>query len=136
MSGITRNILLLCVWSVACTGSGNTDNQGPADDTAASPNDTGALQCDSLEPVACAERSDCTIIRGYSLEDDGSGGLCYDLSDPSEGLGCMSADQTCDGALTYGRPAGTEEQCTLFMSGCLPADWEMCGSFYTDECVD
>ncbi len=136
MSGNARNILLLCVWSAACTGLGTTDSQDPMDDTACLPDDTGDLQCDLLEPESCAEHSDCSVIAGYALQDDGGGGLCYDLSEPSEGLGCMSAELGCDSALTYGRPAGTEEQCTLFMNGCLPSGWENCDSFYADECVD
>lgn len=128
MSNSTLNLLLVSLLSVAC----RVNNPPDSGDSSI---DTGEASCATLDVDACSQNSECHLIGGLALQEDESGGLCHDISDPTEMLGCMSVDQNCDGALTYGRPEGSEDQCILFMSGCLPSGWVIC-DMYTDECSD
>jgi hypothetical protein len=124
----TLNLLFVSLLSVAC-GVNNPPDSGD------SSIDTGDASCATLDADVCSENAECHPIGGLALQEDGSGGLCHDFSDPAEILGCMSLNQGCTGALTYGRPEGSDDQCILFMSGCLPNGWVVC-DMYTDECSD
>lgn len=78
--------------------------------------------CASLTTGECASDASCSVIEGYpTLETDD--GVCADYSGSGIDVGCMSAEDGCDAAMSFGYDPADPETVYSF-GGCVPAGWE------------
>ena len=82
----------------------------------------GAVDCASLTPGECASDDSCTTIEGYPTEETADG-VCADYSASGMDLGCMSSDDACDAAMSFGYDPANPGDVYSF-GGCVPAGWE------------
>jgi hypothetical protein len=82
--------------------------------------DTGCADCAPLPAAACEADAFCSPLSGQPFNAQNQ---CLQ---PAAVVGCHSADQACDDALTWGTSpmtATAPATCHLFSNGCLPAGW-------------